>query len=292
MAGGAARHGRAMPAFDLVVIADPRPRYAEGRCLAALLATAARAGYRTALLPVLASLPTPAPPFHPAVAALLAGGEVTLLDGERPHDAALALVYHLLAVRDPVGRPLRLRVGQAVLRVDQPWRRPDGTALVDPRAAVGNAGALLGAEPEVVGGDRLLSEALGVGGVWPVVSGLPGRPRPTSPTSGGRGDRTPSPVRQGGEGRVGHANRLRILASAAISVAVGDFTGDSGALELAEAAARSSSSPRPPELADPAAWLRSLDAYVLSPTWLAPVPSAKHGRGVGRRHAPHGPAHL
>ena len=237
MAGGAARHGRAMPAFDLVVIADPRPRYAEGRCLAALLATAARAGYRTALLPVLASLPTPAPPFHPAVAALLAGGEVTLLDGERPHDAALALVYHLLAVRDPAGRPLRLRAGQVVLRVDQPWRRPDGTALVDPRAAVGNAGALLGAEPEVVGGDRLLSEALGVGGVWPVVSALPRRARVTSAL---------------------HRLGCHIGGGLALSASL-------GTLELAEASARSSSGPRPPELADPAAWLGSLDAYVLSP---------------------------
>src|SRR5919202_1321914 len=129
-----------MPAlrFDLVVLADPRPRFAEGRCLAALLATAARRGYRTALLPVLASLPTPAPPFHPAVSALLAAGEVTLLDGERTHEAALALVYHLLAVRDPPGRPLRLRAGQVVLRVDQPCRRADGTALIDLRAGVGN----------------------------------------------------------------------------------------------------------------------------------------------------------
>src|SRR5690348_9029189 len=161
-----------MPAlrFDLVVLADPRPRFAEGRCLAALLATAARNGYRTALLPVLAALPTPAPPFHPAVSALLAAGEVALLEGGRPHEAGLALVYHLLAARDPPGQPLRLRAGQVVLRVDQPWRRADGTALVEPRAAVANAGARLGREPEVVGGDPLLSEALGAAEAWPVVS--------------------------------------------------------------------------------------------------------------------------
>ena len=283
MAGGAARHGRAMPAFDLVVIADPRPRYAEGRCLAALLATAARAGYRTALLPVLASLPTPAPPFHPAVAALLAGGEVTLLDGERPHDAALALVYHLLAVRDPAGRPLRLRVGQVVLRVDQPWRRPDGTALVELRAAVGNAGALLGAEPEVVGGDRLLSEALGVGGVWPVVSALPSPP-------GSAGEGTGFTLPRVAWGIVVRVSTL--AASAAIPVALSASFRRSGAWSWPKrprarspAPARRSS-PIPPH-GSAASTLRALPR-----PGSAAVPSAGPGRGVGRRHAPYGPARL
>src|SRR4051794_11983720 len=255
-----------MSAFDLVVIADPRPRHAEGRCLAALLATAARAGYRTALLPVLASLPTPAPPFHPAVAALLAGGKVTLLDGERPYDAGLALVYHLLAVRDPGRRPLRLRVGQVVLRVDQPWRRPDGTALVDPRAAVGNAGALLGAEPDVVGGDRLLAEALGAGGVWPVVSALPGRPHPNPlPPLAGGGTGLLLPRVSVGEGRGEGTPTGSAPPRFGCHIGGGRtiLPMDSGPLELAEAAARSPAGPRPPELADPAAWLRSLDAYLL-----------------------------
>ena len=294
MAGGAARHGRAMPAFDLVVIADPRPRYAEGRCLAALLATAARAGYRTALLPVLASLPTPAPPFHPAVAALLAGGEVTLLDGERPHDAGLALVYHLLAVRDPAGRPLRLRVGQVVLRVDQPWRRPDGTALVDPRAAVGNAAALLGAEPEVVGGDRLLSEALGVGGVWPVVSALPGRPHPNPrPPPAGEGTGLPLPRVSVGEGR-GEGTP-----TGSAPPRFGCHTGGGRAIlpvgfrRLGAGRSGRALARRPP----PAGARRSRrmarqPRRLPAPRrpGLAPVPSAEHGRGAGRRHASAGPA--
>ena len=36
--------------FDLVVVADPRQRGAEGRCLAAFLRAAAMDGYRTGLI--------------------------------------------------------------------------------------------------------------------------------------------------------------------------------------------------------------------------------------------------
>src|SRR5215211_6558233 len=120
----------AAQSFDLVVIAEPRLRYADGRCLAALLATAAAHGYRTGLLPVLGALPSPGPPVHPQVAAVLARGDVALLDGDPPHDAGLALVHDLLSVRQPVERPWAVRPERLLLRIDQPWRTLDGGPLL------------------------------------------------------------------------------------------------------------------------------------------------------------------
>ena len=150
----------AAQSFDLVVIAEPRLRYADGRCLAALLATAAAHGYRTGLLPVLGALPSPGPPVHPQVAAVLASGDVALLDGDRPHDAGLALVYDLLSVRQPVERPWAVRPERLLLRIDQPWRALDGTPLLSLPQALKHAAGFCNVQPELACADPLLQERL------------------------------------------------------------------------------------------------------------------------------------
>jgi hypothetical protein len=167
--------------LDLVVVADPRQRFAEGRCLAALLAAAAGRGYATALLPVLAPAATPGRPFHPAVASLIGRGVVALLDPDLSREARLALVYHLPPLLQPAWRRVRLRSREALVRVDQPWRALDGTVLLDPAAAVANAAELLGVvdrPPRLVAADALLRAALAAEGlahddeIWPPVTGL------------------------------------------------------------------------------------------------------------------------
>ena len=102
--------------LDLVVVADPRQRSAEARCLATLLATAGKHGYATALLPVLAPAANPARPFHPAVARPIERGAVALLDPDLPRAARLTLVYHLPPLLQPAGRRVRLRSDEVLAR--------------------------------------------------------------------------------------------------------------------------------------------------------------------------------
>ena len=255
----------AAQSFDLVVIADPRLRYADGRCLAALLATAAAHGYRTALLPVLGPWPSPAPPVHPHLAAVLAKGDVTLLDGERPHAAALALVYDLQGVRHPLERPWALRPERVLLRIDQPWRTLAGAALLPLNQALRHAAGLCLVQPELACADLLLRERLDQEGfagalVWPPASGL------TAVDGSARSESVGRHV-AGGEGAwpavVAHA----------------------GPVVLAEAAARSAppGGPwllHPGELDEPATFLASLGTYLLAtdrpwrPTLLAGLAEA------------------
>ncbi len=253
--------------LDLVVVADPRQRFAEGRCLAALLAAAAGRGYATALLPVLAPAATPGRPFHPAVASLIGRGVVALLDPDSAREARLALVYHLPPLLQPAWRRVRLRSREALVRVDQPWRALDGTVLLDPAAAVANAAELLGVvdrPPRLVAADPLLRAALAAEGlahddeIWPPVTGLRS---PAGPGAAGA-----SPPRLGRHLAGGEAAWLTIP------------DGTAG-LTLAEEAARLAPpahpaagwSLSPGELADPGAFLHGLDAYVLEvgPGWRA-----------------------
>jgi hypothetical protein len=257
--------------LDLVVVADPRQRFAEGRCLAALLAAAAGRGYATALLPVLAPAATPGRPFHPAVARLIERGAVALLDPDLRREARLTLVYHLPPLLQPAGRPVRLRSAAALLRVDQPWRAIDGTVLLDLGAAAGNAAELLGVYPQLVAADALLRVALPGEGlphadeVWPPVTSLAPSAIPTRPGA----PRTRIGRHLAG-GEAGWPTTPEELAAA--------YPVDGAAeVVLAEAAARLAP-PAPAgwrlsagELADPGAFLRGLDAYVLAvgPGWRA-----------------------
>ena len=239
----------AAQSFDLVVIAEPRLRYADGRCLAALLATAAAHGYRTGLLPVLGALPSPGPPVHPQVAAVLARGDVALLDGDRPHDAGLALVYDLLSVRQPVERPWAVRPERLLLRIDQPWRALDGTPLLSLPQALKHAAGFCNVQPELACADPLLQERLSHEGfagavLWPPTSSL------AAVEEAGQAARVGRHV-GGGEG-----------AWPAVAA-------HGGPVILAEAAARSAPPGgswllQPGELDDPAGFLASLGTYLLT----------------------------
>ena len=101
-----------MLALDLVVAADPRLRGADGRCLAALLETAA-AGYRIGLLPLRSPSPATAQRVAPALQPLLADGRVRWLDPDGSARAGLVLVYHVAPMlQGPARRsPVPARAG-------------------------------------------------------------------------------------------------------------------------------------------------------------------------------------
>ena len=108
--------------LDLVVAADPRLRGADGRCLAALLESAAVAGYRTGLLPLRGSSRATAQRVAPALRPLLGRRQRRWLDTGRPVQAGLVLVYHVGA-HACRGRPRRAqsrRTTACLLRLDQP----------------------------------------------------------------------------------------------------------------------------------------------------------------------------
>lgn len=258
--------------LDLLVVADPRLPFAEGRCLAALLATSARRGYRTGLLPVLGPRAGPGLAFHPAVSASLERREVACLDRDRPCTARLVLVHHLLPLLRPAGRRLPLRAEQLVVRVDQPWRAADGTMLAPLDAVLRHAEELFGAVPELVAADQLLASALAREGwadcgAWPPATCLAPTPDPHTPPAG-------SPLRVGRHLHGGHDAWPSVPGGLLAAYPADPSAELVLAEEAAIAAARLPSTGatwrlRPAELADPAAFLAGLDAYVLAvgPDW-------------------------
>lgn len=164
--------------FDLVVVADPRQRGADGRCLAALLQCAAMDGYRTGLIALRGPARAAAPRVAPALRPLLADGSVTWLDTDTPVDAGLALIYHVGPLLQGQARRLHVRARQRLLRLDQPPVAASGETLFDLAHLARQAEAYLGDAVDVVAADPLIAAALPAGRaglqldptIWPPVT--------------------------------------------------------------------------------------------------------------------------
>lgn len=269
-----------MTGFDLTVVADPRLRGAEGRCLAALLEAAAGAGYRTALLVRRGPPPAPAPAFPPAVRRLLADGSVALLDPDRPVETRLALIHHVRPLLEGAASWARLRVGEALLRLDQPLRSASGERLVDPVRLAREAEALLGRAPELVPADPFVASDLRAGaGVsttdlafWPPTTLLAGPGADEAP----RATAAVAAVRRIGRHALGGTDARpapALLAAAYPPAAPFEVRLAERAVALAAGTAPPPAAWRliPGELADPRAFLAGLDAYALAvgPAWRA-----------------------
>lgn len=256
-----------MTVFDLMVVADPRQRGADGRCLAAMLEAAAEAGYRTALLARRGPGPAPAIGFAPGLRRLLQSRKVTWLDPGVTIEARLALVHHLRPLREGTASWCRVRTGQALLRVDQPTASAGGESLVDLARMRREAEALLGIAPEIVPADPLVAAHLRLAptiastdlSFWPAITTLSGPDADELPTTlrrigrhclGGTGALPPPELHAAAY--PGHAPFEVRLAEAAVALATG--------------------APLPPpswrlapgELDDAQAFLANLDAYVFA----------------------------
>lgn len=259
--------------FDLVVAADPRQRGADGRCLAALLAAAAAAGYRVGLLPMQGGSSAPAQSVTPALRPLLADGRLVWLDPEAPVEAGNVLAYHVAPFLQGPARQAPVRARRAVLRLDQPARATTGEALFDLPTLAARIETSFGQRPAIVAADPLIAASVRqapglepMAGHWPPVTSLQGA------AEVGLGTSRLGRHCLGGFGAVPGAAAL--LAA---------YPADDGhAVHLAEGAIALARSGLPPnwrlsaaELDDPQGFLADLDAYVFAtdPSWQPFVPA-------------------
>ncbi len=260
--------------FDLVVAADQRQPGADGRCLAAMLAAAAAAGYRTGLLPLRGRVAGRARPTAPALRALLAEGRITWLDPEGAVQADTVLVHHMAPLLAGLDRASPVRAARCLLRLDQPVTTGAGESLVDLPALRRHAVAAFGQLPELVAADPLVAASLPLGAASGLVADH------WLPITALRAADVPAEGRHrlgrhclGGGGAV-PASTAALLAA---------YPADAAhRVMLAEAAVALAQDLRPPgwhvahgELAEPQAFLAGLDAYVFAtgPSWRAFVPA-------------------
>jgi UDP:flavonoid glycosyltransferase YjiC (YdhE family) len=261
-----------MLSLDLVVLADPRLPGADGRCLAALLEAAAEAGYRVGLLAQRGPAPAPSARVAPALQNLLAAGRASWLDPDERVEAALALAYHVRPLLEGLAGSCRVRAEQVLLRVDQPPVDAAGESLFDLPRLARQLSACLGGMPRLVAADPLLARM--------VARGAPGleletAPWPPATLLAGRDDDLPARVRIVGRHCLGGTGAVPDSAAAVLDA----YPAQRGLeVRLAEAAvALAKDLERVPEgwrlqrgeLADPAAFLAGLDAYLFatSPAW-------------------------
>ncbi len=259
--------------FDLVVAADPRQRGADGRCLAALLAAAATAGYRVGLLPMHGGRASSAQSVTPALRPLLADGRLLWLDPAAPVEAGNALAYHVAPFLQGPARKGPVRAHRTVLRLDQPASAATGEPLFDLRALAARIETSFGQRPAIVAADPLIAASVRqapglepMAGHWLPVTGL------QRAAEVGLGTSRLGRHCLGGYGAAPGAAALLAAYPA----------DDAHEVRLAEGAialARSGLPPNwrlaPDELDDPQGFLADLDAYVFAtdPSWQPFVPA-------------------
>lgn len=247
--------------LDIVVAADPFRGGADGRQLASQLEHAARGGWRVGFLPLAGPPVLPARSVQPRLARLLETRDVVLVDPAEPVHCRLALAFELLPLVDAARRPPRLVARRALVRLEAP--PPSWSELVtDPHEVLRRASAVLGGEALLVPADPLVAASLEratswarlprVPDPWPFVcspSAAPSRRRDRIERIGRHGH-GPWP-KKGPFGSLRNRQLSQVLAEEAAERALLDPSCPD-TIEL-----------RPGDLEDPAAFLESLDAWVM-----------------------------